>query len=176
MSRPAAHLGRGMLLPASIVPPGQPLRTMVTSGHQMRNGPARPQREESIRSETCRTDALPPHSLNVKRRVLNCCRYNSAYGRRDVDRLTSAAAVFTLLRTIGPQKPDSERQVRPLIGPWPCSARKPIPPCSLKKSRNSMPRSGRCSLDDRPKANPDRAEKPLPKQTRAGVRKTAHLR
>jgi hypothetical protein len=37
-------------------------------------------------------------------------------GRRYVDRLVSAAAVFTHLRTIGPQKPDSERQVRPLIG------------------------------------------------------------
>ena len=44
------------------------------------------------------------------------CRNRWDYGRRYVNQLISAAQVFTRLGANGSQKPEHERQVRPLIG------------------------------------------------------------
>jgi hypothetical protein len=44
------------------------------------------------------------------------CRQKWQYGRDYVDRLISAAQVFTQLLTNGQQKPEHERQIRPLVG------------------------------------------------------------
>src|SRR5262245_16598034 len=44
------------------------------------------------------------------------CRQKWAYGRNYVDKMISAAQVFTHLRTNSTQKPERETQVRPLVG------------------------------------------------------------
>jgi hypothetical protein len=50
------------------------------------------------------------------------CRTQWQYGRNYVDRLISAAQVFTHLMTNSHQKPDHETQLRPLIGLTPAEA------------------------------------------------------
>ena len=50
------------------------------------------------------------------------CRAKWEYGRNYVDRLISAAQVFTHLMTNSHQKPERETQVRPLVGLSPADA------------------------------------------------------
>jgi len=70
------------------------------------------------------------------------CRERWQYSRAYVDRLIAAAQVFTQLLTNGQQKPEHERQVRPLIGLPPDQVRlaweKAVSNAGGKKIREAM--------------------------------------